>query len=91
VVWRTARAKILARSGELESAEALAREAVRIGEPSDLLVTRADALSDLAEVLVLAGRRGDSLAVLSEASELYERKGNLTGAARARARARELG
>jgi predicted ATPase/class 3 adenylate cyclase len=91
VVWRTARAKILARRGELEPAEALAREAVRIGEPSDLLVTRAEALCDLAEVLVLAGRRDDSRAALGEASELYERKGNLTGVARARAQARELG
>ena len=79
VVWRTARAKILARRGELEAAEALAREAVRIGEPSDLLGTRADALCDLAEVLALAGRREESRAALDDASELYERKGNVTG------------
>jgi predicted ATPase/class 3 adenylate cyclase len=91
VVWRTARAKILARRGELEPAEALAREAVRIGEPSDLLVTRAEARCDLAEVLALGGRREDALAALDDGSKLYERKGNLTALARARARARELG
>ena len=91
VLWRTARAKILARRGELEPAEALAREAVGRGEPTDLLGTRADALVDLAEVLALAGRREDSLAALGEASELYERKGNLTALALARARVRELG
>ena len=91
MLWRTARAKILARRGELDAAEALAREAIGIGEPTDLLATRADALCDLAEVLVLAGRRNDSLAALGEASELYERKGNLTGVARAGARAQQLG
>ena len=83
MLWRTARAKILARRGDLEPAEALAREAVGRGEPTDLLGTRADALVDLAEVLALAGRREDSLAALGEASELYERKGNLTALARA--------
>ncbi|HEX3687355.1 MAG TPA: adenylate/guanylate cyclase domain-containing protein [Gaiellaceae bacterium] len=91
VVWRTARAKILARRGELEPAEALAREAVRIGEPSDLLSTRAEALCDLAEVLALSGRREDALAALDDGSELYERKGNVTALARARLRANDLG
>src|SRR4051794_6644641 len=86
VVWRTARAKILARRGELERAEALAREAVAFAEPTDLLVTRADALADLAEVLALAGRRDESLAALRDAAGLYERKGDVTSLARARAR-----
>ena len=91
VLWRTARARILARRGDREPAEALAREAVGRVEPTDLLGTRADALVDLAEVLALAGRREDALAALGEASELYERKGNLTALAQSRARARELG
>src|SRR3954470_3269731 len=83
VVWRTARAKILARRGELDRAEALAREAVAFAEPTDLLGTRGDALVDLAEVLVRAGRREESLAALGEASQLYRRKGNVTSLARA--------
>jgi predicted ATPase/class 3 adenylate cyclase len=91
ILWRTARAKILARRGELDAAEALAREAIGIGQPTDLLGTRGDAISDLAEVLVLAGRRDESLAALEDASELYERKGNVTALARARTRAAELG
>jgi predicted ATPase/class 3 adenylate cyclase len=91
VLWRTARAKILSRRGELEHAEALAREAVRVGEPTDLLGVRADALRDLAEVLALAGRPEEALDTLEQASELYERKGNLTGLARTRAQASELG
>src|SRR4051812_7383770 len=85
-LWRTARAKILARRGELERAEALAREAVAFAEPTDLLGTRADALVDLAEVLALAGRRDESLAALRDAAGLYERKGDVTSLARARAR-----
>jgi predicted ATPase/class 3 adenylate cyclase len=91
VLWRAARAKILARRGELEGAEALARAAVELCEPTDLIGTRADALCDLAEVLVPAGRREDSRAALEDASELYERKGNLTALVRARARAAVLG
>jgi len=91
VLWRAARAKILVRRGELEAAEALARAAVELSEPTDLIGTRADALCDLAEVLAPAGRREDSLAALDDASELYERKGNVTALARARARVAELG
>ena len=90
VLWRTAPGEDPGQAGELEPAEALAREAVTFGEPTDLLGTRADALSDLAEVLALAGRSDESLAALGQASELYERKGNVTALARARARAEEL-
>jgi predicted ATPase/class 3 adenylate cyclase len=90
MLWRTSRAKILARQGELERAEALAREAVRLGEPTDLVNTRADALSDLGEVLALAGRREDAVAALEEAARLYERKGNLTALERARSAAAGL-
>jgi predicted ATPase/class 3 adenylate cyclase len=90
MLWRTSRAKILARQGDLERAEALAREAVRLGEPTDLVNTRADALSDLAEVLALAGRLEEALAALEEAAQLYERKGNLTALRRARSTAEKL-
>jgi predicted ATPase/class 3 adenylate cyclase len=90
VLWRTSRAKILARQGDLERAEALAREAVRLGEPTDLVNTRADALSDLAEVLALAGRREEALVALEEAAQLYERKGNLTALQRVRSAAEKL-
>jgi predicted ATPase/class 3 adenylate cyclase len=90
ILWRTARAKILARRGDLEGAETLAREAVRLVEPTDLMTTRADALSDLAEVLALAGNREEALRALDEAVELYDRKGNLTALGRARSAAQEL-
>ena len=43
-----------------------------------------DALTDLAEVLRLAGRYDEAIAALGEAIELSERKGNVTGAQAAR-------
>jgi predicted ATPase/class 3 adenylate cyclase len=90
MLWRTSRAKLLVRQGDDERAEALAREAVRLGETTDLLNTRADALFDLAEVLRLAGRPEEAVTSLEHAARLYEQKGHLPGLARARAFATEL-
>src|SRR4051794_24864700 len=90
MLWRISRAKILVRQGEHERAEALAREAVRLGEPTDLLNTRADALFDLAEVLRLGRQPEEAVTALEQAARLYEQKGNLPGLARARAFAAEL-
>jgi hypothetical protein len=45
---------------------------------------RADALVDLAEVLRLVGRKDEPKDVLEDALRLYERKGNVVSAARAR-------
>jgi len=90
ISWRASRAKILARQGELERAEALAREAVGIAEATDLLNTQGDAFSDLAEVLALAGKRGEALAAFEHAVLRYERKGNRTSLDRALGAAHEL-
>jgi predicted ATPase/class 3 adenylate cyclase len=84
VLWRSTRAKVLARRGEAQAAEEAARDAVAIAERSDLLNTQADALLDLAEVLALAGRTEDAKAAAREAAERFERKGNLPSLARAR-------
>ena len=90
ILWRSARAKILARQGDLKRAETLAREAVRLSEPTDLVNTQADALSDLAEVLALGGRSTEAASTLEEAARRYERKGNLPSLLRAKAAAQEL-
>ena len=90
VLWRSARAKIKARRGEVEEAHALAREAVRIAEATDLLNTQGDALSDLAEVLSLGGRRDEAAAALEQATALYEQKGNRVSLDRARTAAQQL-
>ncbi len=75
VQWRAARAKVLARAGQLEEAVALARGAVELGGRTDFLVMRGNAALDLAEVLLLAGRADESVAAAREAVALYERKG----------------
>jgi len=76
VLWRSARAKIRARRGELAVAEELAREAVAIAERTDLMNTVGDTLADLGEVLALAGRPDEAVAVFEQAAEIFERKGN---------------
>ena len=90
VLWRSVRAKINARRGKAEEAHALAREAVGIAEPTDLLNTQGDAFSDLAEVLSLVGRPAEALTALKQAASRYERKGNRTSLDRALLAAREL-
>jgi predicted ATPase/class 3 adenylate cyclase len=84
VLWRGARAKVLAQRGETEAGAAAAREAVALAERTELLTTHADALLDLGEVLALAGRDDEARAAARTAAELHERKGNLTSLAQAR-------
>jgi DNA-binding SARP family transcriptional activator/tetratricopeptide (TPR) repeat protein len=83
-MWRGVRAKILGRQGRAGEAEALAHEAVRISEPTDLLTMRADALVDLAEVLELGGSTAEADATARQGLALYEQKGDLVSAARIR-------
>jgi DNA-binding SARP family transcriptional activator len=84
VIWRSVQAKVLAHHGRCDEAEALAREAVAIAEPSDLLLHRGDAMLDLAEVLRTCERIEESGQAARTALELYELKGNAAAAARAR-------
>ncbi|HEU0086347.1 MAG TPA: hypothetical protein VFQ77_01620, partial [Pseudonocardiaceae bacterium] len=84
VMWRGVRAKILARQGRGIDAEALAREAVRLAEPTDLLTMRADAQLDLAEVLALTDRLVEATVTVRQAIALYEQKGNIVSARRTR-------
>ncbi len=87
-MWRGVRARLLAAEGEHAAAEALAREAVALIDPTDLLNDRADVLLDLAEVLQRGGRAAEAGRIRERALALYEAKGNLVSAARARALAR---
>src|SRR5207247_1755156 len=87
---RGVRAKVLARRGEAEPAEKVAREAVAIVERTDSVSSHAKVLIDLAEVLCLAGRGSDAAAATDAALALYEQKGNVVGAALARRRLRDL-
>jgi class 3 adenylate cyclase/tetratricopeptide (TPR) repeat protein len=82
-LWRSARAKVLARQGAVGEDLRLAREAVAIVAQTDWLNLRGDALLDLAEVLDLAGRPDDAAPVIAEALRLYEQKGNIVSAGKA--------
>jgi class 3 adenylate cyclase/tetratricopeptide (TPR) repeat protein len=88
--WRAVSAKLLAREGEYAAAEMLAREAVALTTDTDWLNSRAQVHLDLAEVLQLAGRAEEALAAVEEALHLFEAKGNIVGARRARGRRDEL-
>jgi DNA-binding SARP family transcriptional activator/tetratricopeptide (TPR) repeat protein len=84
VKWRGVRAKLLGWEGRAGDAAALAREAVRLATPTDMLTMRADALLDLAEVLRLTGPSAEADAAVRRALALYERKEDRVSAARAR-------
>ena len=76
-VWRSARARVLARRGEHERAEPLAREALNLAMQTDFLDLQAGTLVALAEVT----RDEDSArTLLAEAREIYLRKGNVVAA-----------
>ena len=84
VKWRGVRAKLLGFQGRTPEAAELAREAVRLAAPTDMLTMRADALRDLAEVLGLRGPSAEADAAARDALALYERKEDRVSAARAR-------
>jgi class 3 adenylate cyclase/tetratricopeptide (TPR) repeat protein len=86
MLWRQARAKVLGRRGDHPEAERIAREAVAIGEMTDMLDAQGNVYADLAEVLELAGKPAEAAAALEEALERYHRKGNLVSTQRAQAR-----
>jgi predicted ATPase/class 3 adenylate cyclase/tetratricopeptide (TPR) repeat protein len=90
ILWRSARAKVLASRGRLVDAETLASEAVRLAEQTDLLNAQADALLNLAEVLARAERPREALALVEDAVRRYERKGNRVSLQRAVDRAEAL-
>jgi class 3 adenylate cyclase/tetratricopeptide (TPR) repeat protein len=83
--WRSTRAKILARRGEFDRAESVARDALRRAGQTDFLNVHAGVLLDLAEVLLLAARPVEAAEAARKARSLYERKGNTVEIARSTA------
>jgi class 3 adenylate cyclase/tetratricopeptide (TPR) repeat protein len=77
IAWRLAQALVEADRGQHAEAERLAREAVQIGERTDMLIYQGDTLCVLAEVLQAAGRTEDAVAAFAQALERYERKKNV--------------
>jgi class 3 adenylate cyclase/tetratricopeptide (TPR) repeat protein len=89
--WRGVQARILAARGELPEAEALAREAHALADPSEYESEKGEVALDLAEVLAASGRIREAADALEEALALFEGKENLVMADRARARLAQLG
>jgi tetratricopeptide (TPR) repeat protein len=83
IIWRSVRARVLARRGSTDEAESLARQAVSLAAQTDFLNQRGDALLDLAHVLHEAGRPEVARDSAAEALDLYQQKGNSVAAASA--------
>src|SRR5207248_2304057 len=88
--WRTVLAKIRARQGQAEEAEALARRAVELIAPSDELDSRGIALLDLAVVLAAGGKPGDAVMAAEDAVAAFGAKGDVVCEARAAGVVQEL-
>src|SRR6266542_1691710 len=83
-LWRCVRGKVLAQAGRIDQGEALVREALTLIMRTDDLNQQGDTLVDLAEVLALGDRQAEAAQVMGEAASLFDRKGNVVAAARAR-------
>ena len=83
-LWRSVRAKLVARRGSFAEAEALALDAIRIIEAAQDPDSQGYAYIDLAKVIRMAGRGEDAMRAADEAAGRFDRKGNTESAARAR-------
>jgi tetratricopeptide (TPR) repeat protein len=83
VLWRSALAKVLAGRADPD-AEPLARQAVELAAPTDMLSLHGGALLDLARVQALLGAAPDP-AVVEEARDLFARKEDAASLRRAAA------
>ena len=91
MIWRQAKALVLARRGEHAEAQKLAREAVSIGARTQHLNDQGETYWDLAEVLILGDQPAEAGQALRQALGLYERKENLVMADRVRRTLESLG
>jgi tetratricopeptide (TPR) repeat protein len=82
--WRAVRAKVLAQRGDCAEAETLAREAVALLEPTDLLSQRGDAMLALAYALRVCERLEEADSATRDGLAMYELKGNQAAAERSR-------
>jgi class 3 adenylate cyclase len=82
-LWRSIRAPILARSGELAAAKEMSRRAVDLAREAELPILRADAAYEQAIVLQLADQADDARQSMTLAQQLYAAKGDTVSAARA--------
>lgn len=84
--WKTTRAKVRARKGEVLKAISVIQRVVDLYPPTAVPRDRADALMDLADVHALGGRDEEERKALVEAMQLYEAKGVLPAVERIKER-----
>ena len=89
-LWRCVRGKLRAREGVTDEAESMLSAATALIETSDQLELQGNGLLDFAEVRELAGAPADAAALSERAAALFERKGNIVSALRARQLAARL-
>ena len=90
VLWRSTRAKVLARRGDATEALRLSAEAVEWTRRTDGLPFVGDTLAARGEALQLLGRTADARRALEEAVAVYERKGIVPSIERTQALLAEL-
>jgi tetratricopeptide (TPR) repeat protein len=79
IIWRVAKARILAARGEDSEAVELAARAVELAKQTDALTLIADAELALSEVLHLAGREAEAHEAAERAVHVYALKGHTVG------------
>jgi tetratricopeptide (TPR) repeat protein len=90
-LWRSTRAKIMARRGEAEGGEQLSTEAIEEARRTDNLMVLGDCLSARAEVLRLLGHVDEARPVYEQALAVYQRKGIVPYIERTKQALAELG
>ena len=83
-LWRSNRARALARSGQIDEAVEMAREAADAMAGSDNITAHAEVLVHLAEVLRAGGDTSGASEALALAISLHEEKGNVVNAEQCR-------
>ena len=82
-LWRCVQAKLLARDGQYDRADAVLAEALELIGGSDWVDWQGNGFMDLAEVCLLRGRVADAIDALAQASVRFGAKGNAVSARRA--------
>ncbi len=83
--WQPVQSRILARHGRIDEAEDLARETMTLVARTDSINRHAESFMAMAEVLGIANRSHEAEKMVRSALRLFELKGNLASADRARA------
>jgi hypothetical protein len=82
---------LLAHDGRLEEGEAVTRRGLELSDTTDLFQMRGHARTGLAEVLALAGKREEAVAIAAECIAIHDGKGDVTGSALMRRRFEGMG